>query len=699
MIFRFSSAAVSAVLICGLCLNLIGCSGSDESSQSESNPDTADQVAHTAAPKLNDIEKAAEADLPDEDRGSRTSDDPYDDDDEEEEEEEDPDSDDANSDDEFGNDQMMDDADLDDDSPMTVAPSLPDDIKLWSDDDYLLAAKEKNEILISAIQNRAAQSVGDPAFAKLMGRILDEAYETLPPPPLVVPDTGGVEIPFNLEDHPHLPKSNVPPGGAFMFPAPAERFRNDQNAGGKKIAAVDRYQLTGLKFNGRFDANPREYRTTSVSLQAYQSAEDSGNLDPEALVHVIVSGLATSNTPEAWRMLQAISTGSRSTPLPTADVKNLVLTTALQASEFDAAVVRSLLDSAVTDAIANPAAHQQTLAILVPAAAETAEHYFKLAKSGDGHHMEKPEMQKPDMDDDEMMESKAGLGMEKSGMSDSHISPKMFPILAEVLWNEKHVTGLAAAISSAGTTQAAGTLIQLAVSLPHDSIRKATFGLLEAEYEAGAQGLQSAGFFTTMLKDPGMLPVLKSLPRRRPPRRSNAASADQPSPAVTWAAGTGQAVMALRDRLRIAADHSELAYSGVAPIRLYRNTTQQKSIRFTTTSNDLKTLGESRPSQTTYHYTSSNATFHRAIDLEKMVEHYEKRAKAFRRPQSDSLLWLDGMKTSSNGSRISMDVIIEHLSDQTEGENAASRQYSVEVIVVEVRDPKFVEAEEPAAAN
>ena len=690
MIFRFSSAAVSAVLICGLCLNLIGCSGSDESSQSESNPDTADQVAHTAAPKLNDIEKAAEADLPDEDRGSGTS--------------EDRDSDDANSDDESGNDKMMDDADLDDGSPMTVAPSLPDDITLWSDDDYLMAAKEKNEILISAIQNRAAQSVGDPAFAKLMGRILDEADETLPPPPLIVPDTGGVEIPFNLEDHPHLPKSNVPPGGAFMFPVPEERFRNDQNAGGKKIAAVDRYQLTGLKFNGRFDANPREYRTTSVSLQAHQSAEDAGNLDLEALVHVIVSGLATSNTPESWRMLQAISTGSRSTPLPTADVKNLVLTTALQASEFDAAVVRSLLDSAVTDAIANPAAHQQTLAILVPAAAETAEHYFKLAKSGGGHHMEKPEMQKPEMekpemDDDEMMESKAGLGMEKSGMSDSHISPKMFPILAEVLWNEKHVTGLAAAISSAGTTQAAGTLVQLAVSLPHDSTRKATFGLLEAEYEAGAQGLQSAGFFTDMLKDPGMLPVLKSLPRRRPPRRSNAASADQPSPAMTWAAGTGQAVMALRDRLRIAADHSELAYSGVAPIRLYRNTTQQKSIRFTTTSDDLKALGESRPSKTTYHYTSSNATFHRAIDLEKMVEHYEKRAKAFRRPQSDSLLWLDGMKTSSNGSRISMDVIIEHLSDQTERQNAASRQYSVEVIVVEVRDPKLVEAEEPAAAN
>ena len=289
------------------------------------------------------------------------------------------------------------------------------------------------------------------------------------------------------------------------------------------------------------------------------------------------------------------------------------------------------------------------------------------------------------------------------------ISPTMFPILAEVLWSKDQVSALAAAVSASGDLQTAEALIPLAVTIPNDEVRKAVFAVLEGQYKNGANELASVGFFTSMLSDPGMIPILKSLPRQRPPRKSNTTNVGAPAaetPESTWTNGTREAVMALRDRLRTAAQNPELAYDGAIPVRLHRNAIPQRSIRFTTTNDDLKALGSSVPSKTTYYYTSCTIAPTRASELAGILEHYEKRAKSFKRLQSQSLLWFDGMKTSNNGSRFSMDVIVEDPATRGGGRGGSpgnygggnygrgggrgSGQYEIEVIVVEVHDPKAV---------
>lgn len=766
----------------------------------------------------------------------------------------------------------------------TNPPSLPSDFNQWSDDDFVKAAQTKNKVLVAAIQTKASQSIGDPAFTSLMGRVLSESAGAPPAPGGMFEFGGSLGNGPNRADSgkgmatPYKPKTKVPPGGAFYFPSPEDRFRSDKNYGKVKVAqqamvqaeskGYDTVELMigesllgyapqaasaigaraqgleapGLQAPGAQSPNmqsptsrgpsgmqapaggmgataneglrggetggfgggpPRSGGQRGQRGQGGQRGQNrpggppngsSGGLTSEALVQAVISGLVVSNTPASWQMIQDIYDGKQATPLASVDAQSLVLAGVLAATDFDDAVVRSVISQAVSDSFANPQNNPQTLKILATAGSQTTAHYFKLARisssgspaaggpgglappgrggsgfggasgmagpgmagpgmeapggfgaSGGGNRsnesagpgmagpgMAGPGMAAPGMGEGEYGSGNgegeygsgsgegaygggssngrfAGLNSTKPPAPEMQISLQMVPVFAEILWSPENMAALASAITSAGDLQSAEPLMPLAVATPNDAVRKAVFEILQSQYRNGAEGLASVGFFTQMLNDPGMLPILKSLPRKRPPRNSNNsnAAAAHATPEDTWTDGTKEAVMALRNRLRTAAANPELAFEGALPVRLHRDAQVKRSIRFTTKGDELDSLGKSIPSETTYYYASCDFTPTRAKDLTETLEYYEKRAKAFRRLQSQSLLWFDGMKTTPTGGRVSVDVIFEDTAGGSGGGNYGggygggnegvrggggggrnSGTYQIELIVVEVHDPK-----------
>ena len=92
-------------------------------------------------------------------------------------------------------------------------------------------------------------------------------------------------------------------------------------------------------------------------------------------------------------------------------------------------------------------------------------------------------------------------------------------------------------------------------------------------------------------------------------------------------------------------------------------------------------------------------------------------APYYRLYNNNTELWFDGMKTTADGKRLSMDIVIEDTGARggggggnyggggdygggpPGGGGGASGQYQVEVIIVETRDPKAVLNEEPTPPN
>lgn len=284
----------------------------------------------------------------------------------------------------------------------------------------------------------------------------------------------------------------------------------------------------------------------------------------------------------------------------------------------------------------------------------------------------------------------------------------MMPI-ATVLWSNSTTQKIIESLPSGDPG-----ITALAASIPSASIRHALFEKFKSSYTDGVDGSFSGVNIAVL--EPGMLPVLKGLPRLRP-AKSNAAQDPTRAPKETWVNATKQVVLALRERLRKAAGNTELAYSGAPKIRLHRGAVPEQSIVIDQPNDLVKTLGASAPSVTKIYYTRTSVTPTSSGQQEALASHYEKNAKGFRRIDlASKMLWFDGVSRNTDGTRQSMDVIIQQDGPSQantgfgggnyEGESGgygagvpggfggppggqtAGGAFTIETIVVIVRDPQ-----------
>jgi hypothetical protein len=206
-----------------------------------------------------------------------------------------------------------------------------------------------------------------------------------------------------------------------------------------------------------------------------------------------------------------------------------------------------------------------------------------------------------------------------------------------------------------------------------------------------------------------MLAVLKALPRERPQSSRNAGAnvSAVASPGASWTSATQETVLSLRDRLRKAADDPALAYTGQQPVRLHRGGVAEKSIAVMLPGDSADLLGDAAPSPTKVYYTRLRVAPQSALQQKDIADHYETRTKGLKRMVGQGMLWYDGVKRNSNGTRTTMDVVIEQAQAASGGGGfsggpggpggggGGAAQFTIEIIVVETRDPK----DPPAAAS
>lgn len=302
----------------------------------------------------------------------------------------------------------------------------------------------------------------------------------------------------------------------------------------------------------------------------------------------------------------------------------------------------------------------------------------------------------------------------------------MLPV-ARLLWAPSTASQVASFLNGGASIESAKDLLAFASTIPNVEVRHAIFNLLSKTHSEGAGELIRSGLFSNVARDPGLLAVLKSLPRQRPKPATNNAAAAPPGFGDSWTRATQDLVLSLRDRLSGVADDPALAFDGVLPVRLHKNATADRSIRVIIPGKPAEGLEDATPAGTKVYYSRVTVTPQRPKDMQEVVDHYEKRTKAFKREdRARGILWYDGVKVNGDGSRQTMDIIVQQVGATQPANNGFGGQgayeggagagfggsgfqgggptgrsnvvqYTVEVIVVVTKDPS--KAVDPAVAT
>ena len=320
----------------------------------------------------------------------------------------------------------------------------------------------------------------------------------------------------------------------------------------------------------------------------------------------------------------------------------------------------------------------------------------------------------------------SGVGV-VAGVGGQTISDAALTRSAKFLWSPKCVDALIKQIESStdlgigGGFIGGGDFVQIAASVPNDRVRQAVAALFLKCHATGVSSLSSVGLFLNRVHDPGMLVVLKSLPRPKVSRST--ANAGQPVTLDTWTMAGQDLAISLRDRLRaLSAKPGRMTPSGDSfPVRLHKNAIAEFSGMFTLPGTAGAALSESAPAITKVYYARTSFSPQRPKDQEEIADHYESRSSGVRRAdQTKGILWMDGFKASQNGTKRSVDVFIEAATGGGGGQGfggeaaaggvagfgagiggagGASESFSIEIIVVETTDDKTAGDAKQASAS
>lgn len=291
-----------------------------------------------------------------------------------------------------------------------------------------------------------------------------------------------------------------------------------------------------------------------------------------------------------------------------------------------------------------------------------------------------------------------------------------------LLWSKPCIDAVAGALQQAGDLTAADGLLKLAAGIPAEAVRDAEFAFFQKIHSTGSDSLNTSGFFLTAAHDPGLLAVLKSLPRARASRDDEGQSAMD-----SWALSSQQMVLTYVDQLRAMsqAPGSRLSPNQKGfPVRPHRNAEFDFTGMIRLTPNPANPA-EASIAETRVYYARASFSPKKARDSEDVMKHYKSAVSGVQRSdQTRGLTWLDGGKAGGSGTRRSMDVIIREgtvgtpgggadggrmggMAGPTGGEFAgggamgggAGGNYVIEVVIVEIADPQPEAAAGAAAAK
>ena len=300
----------------------------------------------------------------------------------------------------------------------------------------------------------------------------------------------------------------------------------------------------------------------------------------------------------------------------------------------------------------------------------------------------------------------------KSSLPIVSLAPDVAEKGANFLWSQKSITAIISQLEKAQDLTTASDVLLLASTIPGAVVRNAICETFTRLHPSGSDGLNASGFFSDV-HDPGMLVILKALPRTRP-------SKDAPGTMDSWTAGTESLVLALRDELKRTSG-SMKPYTDTLPVKLHKNATAEVSVMLQIPGGTTEQSSDAIPAATTVYYTRTSFTPAKKRDTEDLTAHYESRTSGYRRPdEARGVMWIEGVKALPNGHRRTLDVVIQKGGTGVStgqmgfggaqggfggapggfagapgggevgfgGGSGAGSSYTVEIIVVDTVDPK-----------
>lgn len=281
------------------------------------------------------------------------------------------------------------------------------------------------------------------------------------------------------------------------------------------------------------------------------------------------------------------------------------------------------------------------------------------------------------------------------------LSPEQLDKVVKLLWTPAFTGQIADRIRATNLTDNT-EIFALAGALPSTSIRKAQYQSMQANHKQGAESLLSMGLFDGVARDPGLLVVLKSLPRPKvsasSSRNRNASQGAGDPVANSWLSATGHMVSSLKNRLHEAAMASgKTQLQGKPMIRLHAGASAPSAVFELSWPKDARSVvSDANPSPMRIHYVRINQTMGDRV-IKKVVEHYRARTRGTKRDIPNGV-WFDGtLKSTPTGGRISSDVVITQGNGGgggyqggggEGGGGAIGSSYTIELIAVEIPDPK-----------
>jgi len=447
-------------------------------------------------------------------------------------------------------------------------PPLPEDVKDWKKDDFLRARREYHPKLIQAIEYVGKTFPNSEDVAKGLIEMLKPLPPEQPTPEGGAPPApNGPGVPPGMPPQPGMPPAQpeippaqpgmpLQPGAPPPMPAPvpgappqALPFGQQPYAPTDKAALVD--AIVSALGNNRTE--PAQQTIEQILAGTFQTEDDKTAV--ESALKVLVAHPSEKNDSLLLRLLtepEAVRPLERQGPWPAKDLQNKALELVKQAASYQ---LRTKLGEYLVGRhvridpkeplhellwASNPLNCAAQLAFylhgnidkeLKPTLEQQLLYYSSLAM--------RRSLGIPD--DFQSGTSTGGMPMGpmmpgvppalpppalppaqpfNPGASTPSITPANVPSNAEItawlagrLWSEEFQPELTSQLGSQSLERQA-RLYLLAGCIPHDSVRSALAKALRKRWNDGPSHLETAGFLDWVITDPGLVPVIKMLPRK-----------------------------------------------------------------------------------------------------------------------------------------------------------------------------------------
>lgn len=657
-----------------------------------------------------------------------------------------------------------------------AASKFPDDFAEWQPDDFRNAARATDRRCKPAIEQLVANTPGDAQTAELLFELLTLVGKSANGNADGNADGSGDD--YNMPGMPmgtDCTDLGADASAAEGAPTTSGALTSNSCSGGSSEPPMPG------NYDGGSSESPMPGNDNFGGEFGGTTGQNGGNA--RELVHAIIDGLAKNNSDQAWQALTQVLAGNIKTVVDDREMADWVLVAALDGYGGAGHPTHALLDAAIRNPESLNKARGaelrgQTAALILgtatsvmdrlmgvpipdgsarrsnganqPGAGPISSDYSTPGSGaspmpGGGAYTMPPDGASPMPGNDgspmpgnygggnATMPGDGEYGGESAGrrplVARRPLSDEAMRHAIQYLWRAETTSFVEERTRNIKSLEDGFETLALAGSLPTTGVRKATYDFLFSRWQDGAGPLLSGKLHQTIVRDPGMVVVLKQLPRLMKQGTLTNQQSNTANPRVgksqrqsiakhSWMEASAYMVRAVTDRLKEASSQQKNTTPSELPIRLHRNARVLGVYEINWPADISEfTSGVTPPGPLHLQYVRMELP---QEDAARVFQSYKKQLKRGKDYKFSWGGWIDSLTAgTAEGSRRSIDVLITQnnagnganqnagnganqdggygatpgAGNQGGTDGAGQRQnsgsFTVEILVVEIPDPKL----------